>query len=706
VIALLDNARKAGLPIHLDQFALITFTNKAANELRGRLRRDLANVAANAGSASAFWEEQEERLGAAYVGTIHGYCHSVARQFAYTHNLARAARTGGTGDLLDQAFRDAFTSHLAGNPKHPLYREDRGWAHFEFRSQAIDALTMIRQAGVSPTWVARQTKSANHADPGAPWREAFADFIADFGRRYQDACIEAQRVDPDGLLAAFRRALEDSPDFRQKAADRFPFVFVDEFQDTDGVQAHILRYVEPHLSRLVVVGDRKQSIYRFRGAQHTLLQDLANDFTAGVLFPLRLARRPMPRLLEAQNALFEALSAHFTELDEPLADPQGSTPAPDPFPVIRYAEAIEDEISNEVRQMVGKPASLRRLNRTISPIEYGDIVVLARTNRDVDRMVATLKDGGIPAEADAGTSAFRGPALIAVRRLLVLLTAWDDGAVLEAMSTPLFAEGDLAGAEAASLREQAIATPTTRRRILDRLCHEEFEAEATGAPPGILTRLRRLRRKLPYLKVSALLGEMYADLSLVSRVRTAYGEAAIADLDRLRDLARSLAVDGEALTLDIFLASLDREIASDSKLEAVADGDTPPPHVRVMTVHRAKGLEFPVVVLPYLSRQGVLWQRDLLLWPNGELEAEVRAGHGLETTLSPGFKKRLDSERELEIDQEMRLLYVAVTRAENHVLFLGDRGGRAPKGKPRTWQEALLCARPTFIARQCAVEFG
>jgi ATP-dependent exoDNAse (exonuclease V) beta subunit len=219
-----------------------------------------------------------------------------------------------------------------------------------------------------------------------------------------------------------------------------------------------------------------------------------------------------------------------------------------------------------------------------------------------------------------------------------------------------------------------------------------LERERRGGGTGPLTRLETLRREVPRVTVSALLGGLYHALDLSRRIENAYGGAALPSLDHLRDFARSLARDAEVLTLDRFLENLDREILSDRRTEVPDTDIGRPPFIRCMTVHRAKGLEFPVVVLPFLSVGTPLPRRDLLLRPDGRLEVEVRADDRLHSTVSSDFATAYQDAERVGIEQHMRLLYVAVTRAQNHVLFLGSED-RPRSREPKTWQDAILSGR-------------
>lgn len=268
----------------LDQFALITFTNQAADELRDRLVGDLARHAA---ADPARWGPQEERLGAVYLGTIHGFCHSLLRTYGYSELVARSSAITMSRTLLAGALEDALEEALepaAGIPQPEL--AEVALPHYELQRFAGRILERCHTVGIVLPELARATE-AQPDDAGKPYRVALARLLERAEAHYETAKRERGLLDADDLLLALRDLLE-SPEGSlavERIARRRPFLFVDEFQDTDRTQKAILDRLVRHLRRLVVVGDRKQAIYGFRAADHSLLEELAGDHAGGVTLP-------------------------------------------------------------------------------------------------------------------------------------------------------------------------------------------------------------------------------------------------------------------------------------------------------------------------------------------------------------------------------------------------------------------------------------
>jgi ATP-dependent exoDNAse (exonuclease V) beta subunit len=263
----------------LDQFVLITFTNKAADELRGRLEAALGDLeAAASGAQRRRWAACRERLAGAYVGTIHGFCRQVLRTFGYGTLTARQSDVDFAGGLLHESIEETLEEDVLRQAAHPLRRTLGG----KWRLHALHRLIReihqdLRNGGLSPDAVAEAT-ARQAADEGRPFRVALADAVRDAHRRYQGKKREGQKLDSADLLLRTAQVLEgaDGPAIVAKLTQRYRYLFIDEFQDTDALQKRIVDRLAPKLEAGLVVGDAKQSIYGFRRAGLSL-DDIARQ---------------------------------------------------------------------------------------------------------------------------------------------------------------------------------------------------------------------------------------------------------------------------------------------------------------------------------------------------------------------------------------------------------------------------------------------
>ncbi len=473
---------------------------------------------------------------------------------------------------------------------------------------------------------------------------------------------------------------------------RFAMALIDEFQDTDPVQWHIFDRVFGADARLQLVGDPKQAIYAFRGADVGTYLDVVDQVPDDRRYTLRTNFRSDARYLDAIGQLFDPSrfgpDGPFAVADIPFV-PVRATDAhqqdrltfpdgPRPPLTIRYVPrelAVEGD-GQDPPELLTKGWAWPALTRTVvdeivtflssgvtlpaddvasssdgdarRPVGPGDVAVLVRTNRQAQRMQAALLDAGVPAVLESDASVLHTPEATAVQRLLdALLRPSSERVVRPALLGPLIgidpieldqADDDAWDAWSESLgwwatlwREQGIAVAL--RRIMDE------QAAASAA-------LRRLR-----------------------------GERTLTNLLHLREVlhrvevAERLGPQGLAAWLREQRHATDAR-ADDRQLRLESDADA----VTVVTIHRAKGLQYGVVWCPFLwegrrlrgAAASVLRFRD----PDSrELVLDVT----VDVADKPLAKARKERE---DWEEGLRLLYVALTRAEHRcVIHTGPFNG-------------------------------
>ncbi|MFN8515605.1 MAG: UvrD-helicase domain-containing protein [Chloroflexia bacterium] len=257
----------------VNQFVLITFTNKAADELRERIERALADRSRRAeregdDAGRRLWQRQQERLAGAHIGTIHSYCAHVLKTYGYGERVAHTADISMARSLFTETLADTTEASLAG-PDALLFSPDLDWddhhaAHIigaildNIRQRGLIRRSCWRRRAPSPTMTASSTgsrsltSSRGRTPPTPRGRTTSSASIA-------TTCSAARPI--------------SSLDGRRGGATALAcagaIFFIDEFQDTDRTQKRILDAHRDHLAGLLVVGDRKQSIYGFRAAVST-----------------------------------------------------------------------------------------------------------------------------------------------------------------------------------------------------------------------------------------------------------------------------------------------------------------------------------------------------------------------------------------------------------------------------------------------------
>lgn len=687
----------------IGQFALITFTNKAADELTSRLARTLRAIEADAPDATwrRRWTNAHEQLGNAYVGTIHGFCREILKTFGYGAEVARLSDLDFAGGLLYESTEEAVEEMVLSAPDNALRRAlGRTWRLHDLEKLGREVYQSLRNSGCDPAAILAATRGQNYGtgDGGHDFRVALAEFVCGIHTRYEAKKREGQRLDSTDLLLRTEQVLADihGPAIIRKLSARYRYLFVDEFQDTDPVQLRIVELLRPQLERVLLVGDGKQSIYRFRGAGISLAQ-ISQEKAGAAPLRLSISRRPTVQLLTAYNSLFRSMSARYRELGDPLQPHGGTLQATNKLPPIAFLSAGgRDEMEARIARTAKAIRGLikRQLDTSKGPrnLEPGDIAILFRLNRDRDKYESGLREelchDNIEVRTDSSGGFYRRPEVVGVYRLLrFLLEHPNDIVTLHAMETPYLRHLDL---------KSTVASILWYGRKRGHELTDRFEREH----PNLAARFRQLRSAVKTDTVPELLGLMDELLSLRKFHSDIGDRAGEEGLERLREIARSLVRSEQALTVGAFVRHLGRCIRDDAEgPEPVAPDDaedTRPPYVRLMTVHAAKGLEFPVVIIPEMQAPvGSRGSSGYLADAQAGLDINVRPLSESIPTHSPLFWTRSRADKSVAVFEEMRVFYVAVTRAQNHVILVGSDDGRVrpPTDKEYGWQDEVLVAR-------------
>jgi DNA helicase II / ATP-dependent DNA helicase PcrA len=462
---------------------------------------------------------------------------------------------------------------------------------------------------------------------------------------YAGRCRREGLLDFDDLLVLTVRLLQDHDEVRERFAARFPWVLVDEYQDTNLAQERMVELIAGQDGSVCVVGDDDQSIYRFRGASRASMDRFLACFPSATTLTLGRNRRSTRRIVGAARRLIE----HNPErLDKPLAaDPERDEGRPVEVWRCTSAEREAALIAAEIASHHARGLPLR------------DVAVLARTHAIARPVALALAAAGVPYQHWAGQGLFRRPE---VRDLIAYLRLLHDPSDLLALARLLARPPlrlDLAEALARIREADALAAPLRALREWGPAAawaETVTELSVLKATLGVDELLFELLNRTRYLDV--LLPRLPDGMEgrRVSANVSRFAELVSEYCERRRDHSLSLFVDHVDLVLR---SGLDEDVA---EVEDVEDA------VQLMTIHQAKGLEFDLVFVPALV-EGRL--------PQPRRRDGVSAISGLDlppALLDPGVRGRED-----QLAEERRLCYVAMTRArERLVLSWADHyeGGR------------------------------
>lgn len=580
-----------------------------------------------------------------------------------------------------------------------------------------------------------------------PHMRVHLDLVRRFGERYAKAKAAARTVDFADLerftLAALREpgapGLEPS-DAARAYHRRFRYVLVDEYQDINEVQDAILSLVSKEClddskeeRNLFCVGDVKQSIYRFRLAEagrflereRTFRMEQQRPKPRGKVIDLQANFRSRAALLETINGVFARLmTADAVEIDYdetqrlkpgqdfPPADRDGFPGAPMELLLLPARPATEGEdeaaaaewaeldraereaqvTAKKILSLVGADGQTPK-NVAVKqpgggfitrPARWSDIVVLLRSMRHkADQFADVLRRAGVPVHCDSGTGYFESQE---VRDMLALLSLLNnrrqDIPLAAALRGPL---GRLPEAEEALARVRLAYPDVAFHEAAPRYAAERDDATARRLREFFseLDAWRQVAQQRPVAETIATLYEQTGFLAYCGGLHD--GAQRQANLLMLQERARQFgAFHRQGLAR--FLHFLER-LREESDLSPPAVLSASQDVVRILSVHRSKGLEFPIVLLPDLGKAFNL--EDC----KGAILTDRRAGLGMSAiddarqVRYPSLASKLVEQRvrRASLSEEMRVLYVAMTRAQEHLILIGSSETKTMDGWRERW---------------------
>ena len=494
-------------------------------------------------------------------------------------------------------------------------------------------------------------------------------------------------ADYDDLLIWSRNLLRERLDVREYFQDRFPRLFVDEFQDTDPLQAEIVMYIasdgagaedwrelKPGAGRLFIVGDPKQSIYRFRRADIGVYDEVKTGPLQGTVRAIIQNFRSHPQIIGWVNRVFDRLLVEEEGVqpsNHPLKPlPSGVDAGRPPVVVVRGsgAEASATEAREEEAQILAEmirravleecwPVRDRRSGKE-RPAQWRDVAILMPARTDVELYTEALAAADIPHRLEGSRTFFVRQE---VRDVISCLRAIDDPVDHVSLVGAL-------RSRACGCSDEELFLWRAHGGQLDlRVDPSDLEPEAVKHALTVLVGLRRARRSLslPELVRAVLRETGLVELALSER----HGEQAAANLLKLAEQAQSFAGSGGGLrAFTAWLAEQRDEEAEEQEAGAVEEVDDV---VRIVTVHSAKGLEYPIVAMANLNRETKRnSKRPIADADDKRLHLSIGRGGGesgrFETV---GYEEAEEAENHMIDAEALRLLYVAMTRPRDHLIL-------------------------------------
>ena len=475
--------------------------------------------------------------------------------------------------------------------------------------------------------------------------------------QYQTLMARRGQVDFGDQIVLALRLFRTRPHILKRCQERFRYILVDEFQDTNYAQFELVKLLAARHRNIAVVGDDDQAIFRFRGASMSNILDFDRTYPAARKVVLQENRRSPQAILDAAYRLIQYNNPDRLEVAQRIDKRLIST---GPGGGLRVGKAPEhfcfDTVSSESDQVAAMIAEEHAKGRP-----YRDLAILVRANHDADPFLRALNMRGIPWTFSGNAGLYGRPE---VRLLIAFLrsVAHPD----DSISLHYVASSDIYQVPIVDLTKCATYADRKHRWLFDvlRAVPADLElSEEGGAAVGRLVadlqRFMELARETP---TGELLYQFLADSGLMTRYAKAPAELeqevqnVSKFFKRVKDASRVLRYDH----VREFVNHLDALIEAGDD-PAVAEADTDTPAVHVLTVHKAKGLEWPVVFLVNCVQNR---------FPSTRRSEPIEMPVGLiKDTLPAG---------DFHLQEERRLFYVGMTRAKEALYLTSaeDMGGR------------------------------
>jgi len=496
--------------------------------------------------------------------------------------------------------------------------------------------------------------------------------------RYDAQKRERNALDFDDLEQGALTLMEEDASVRQRWMGETKAILVDEFQDTNGRQRDLVAFLNGDGGKLFIVGDAKQSIYRFRGADVTVFRaERERIRREGSAFPLKTSYRAHRGLIEGLNDLLRPVLGSEPDPDRPWAEPFA--------PILPYREEAgpgfapphgelhltvgskgagalgraADALAARIVELVEGGLEIAEDGR-IRPLGYGDVAILCRASTSFSAYEDALERAGVPFLTVAGRGFYARPE---VRDLLNGLQALadpaDDLALAGLLRSPAFALSDAALYRLCLARDRC-ERPISLWEVLQR-AGGEMPGEDSRRGERAVRIIRDAHQHVGRSPVADLL-KAFLDATDYRAALIQAGQARGArNVSKLLADAHTSGIVGVGEFLE-YVRGLRDSGTREGEARATAEGV-----VQIMTVHAAKGLEFPVVVIGDITyggrgREGVLQDSDLgVLLPLRDEDRNLPAIYRL------GRARAVDQEEA----ESCRLLYVAATRAREKLILSG-----------------------------------
>jgi len=569
------------------QVLAVTFTNKAAGELKERVESLIGPPGRD------IW-----------VSTFHSACLRVLRTYGDRIDLKQGFGIYDDGDQLD-LLKDIITTTQGMVDVNPR------------------TVRSLIDRAKSNLW----TPQRLHEEGERAWGRIVAglplESVVDVYARYQERLTHANAVDFNDILGRTVELFDDHPDVLERVQQRAVFIHVDEYQDTNAAQYRLTQQLAETYGNLMVVDDPDQSIYAFRGADVRNILDFRRDHTDAAVYRLELNYRSVGSVLAVANAV---IKHNQGRIDKELRPVKGAGEK------VRVYRAADHRAEGE---FVARTIERLKAERSLP---YQAFAVLYRTNSQSRIMEESLRRAGIPGRIVGGVGFYdRREVKDVLSYARAALNPADDVSWRRVMNRPKRGIGDTSEKNLAAWAQRNGRSFADAARQVDTVLAGTPAVKRVSEFVELMDDLSRAAEEMPAAGFLAAVLDQTGYVDALRKEATHEAEGRIENLEELLNAVAEWQEENHEGIAD-FLDEAALLGSNDDRAVQAVNGEDPDDAVTMMTLHNAKGLEFPVVFLV-----------------------------GLEENLIP---HRSTTASLQEIEEERRLLYVGVTRAQDELYLV------------------------------------
>jgi ATP-dependent helicase/nuclease subunit A len=702
----------------------VTFTNKASLEMKEKILHEVLlrlnkHLKDNDADKVRFYKELKDELQDADISTIHSLCTNILKRHPHE------AKVDPEFTLLDEKKSGILLEEVIVECIHNDLKGDSESAATLLNTYSFNGTVKLVQGLFSNRYLTdtvlggHSSDNTHFSDEEQQTIQSLKEFYLLARDRYDEVKMTEGCLDFNDLEIITKRLLEERPHIRKKLQSGIKFLMVDEFQDTNPIQKEIIYLLAKRSGDekesagkrpyLFIVGDPKQSIYKFRNADVEIFNRVKKDMGDKNALYLLKNFRSHKKIVDFINVFFgtymsekendfqtayEPLEAHRVYEEEAAPKSRvkcmffdeddvidGLSNRPDALKTVpegivkAYArEQREFEaklIANEIEKLVGGGKKLVYEGETLREARYGDIMMLFSALTNVSVYTRELKKRGIPFSLSSGTPIFKKTSSSDMLNLLKAAeNLYDDVAVCGILRSPFVLLKDstlflISFSEGGSFYEKLVNTVDDKEK-LNKI--EEPEREKLKFSVKLFKEMRLLKSRLKVREFIEHFLKMTGYLYVMSS--TSDGETIMDDIKAFLDIA-----DSSDIARDFSTKKFIEHISLLKKLDAkhnASSSERDDGRVRIMSIHAAKGLQSKIVIVPDISRNLNRGSSSQVLLSQGSppgIKVKKEGSNKLKD--SENYITLKELEKQKRDAEKKRLLYVASTRAEDYLIFSG-----------------------------------